>query len=229
MGMESPSHSARKHFDERLTELKAMIVEMGAKAERMLGQAVSAVVRGDEALAREVIAEDDRLDEMELEVQSTAIVLMAREAPVAADARLIAAVLSIAGEIERVGDDAVSIAKKAISLPSDFPREFAADLEELSEKSRAMLISVLRAFSDESSDLLDGVIAADTEVDMIWKNVRRKLKDAIRANVDFLETGYKLVQACHHLEYASDHVVAIAEKLEFARTGNLVRFSRASY
>ncbi len=221
--------TSRKTFEANLADLKAMIVEMGSRAERMLGDAVTAVVDQDEALAREVIDSDDVLDRLELEIQSTCMVIIARDSPVANDIRLIAAVMSISGELERIGDDAVSIAKKAISLPEAFPREYRQDLLELSEKSRSMLMNMLDAFTRDDLERLDSVIAADTEVDAIWKQIRRRLKDHIRTDPEFLDTGFKLIQACHHLEYASDHVVAIAERIEFLRTGNLVRFSRATY
>jgi phosphate transport system protein len=204
----------RKHLESNLADLKAMVVEMGSRAERMLGNAVVAVVNGDQNAAREVIDADDLLDRMELEIHST---------------WLIGAIMAIAGELERIGDDAVSIAKKAISLPGDFPREYRDDILGMSEKSRSMLMSMLEAFTKEDLETLDSIIAADAEVDMIWKSVRRRIKDQIRSNPEFVDTGLKLIQACHHLEYASDHVVAIAERLEFLRTGNLVRFSRAQY
>lgn len=226
--MESPQTS-RKTFEANLADLKSLVVEMGSRAERMLGSAVLAVVNEDETLAREVIDSDSVLDRLELEIQSTCMVIIARDSPVATDVRTIGAVMSISSELERIGDDAVSIAKKAISMPGEFPRDYREDLIELSEKSRAMLLNVLSAFTKNDLESLDSVIAADAEVDAIWKRIRRRIKDQIRTNPDFLDTGFKVIQASHHLEYASDHVVSIAERLEFLRTGNLVRFSRAQY
>ena len=78
-----------------------------------------------------------------------------------------------------------------------------------------------------AGSLLDQVIAADSEVDEMWKSVRRRLKESMRTNPDHLDAAYKLLQAFHHLEYVGDHAVSIAERLEFVRTGNLVGFNRA--
>ncbi|MCH8273435.1 MAG: phosphate signaling complex protein PhoU [Armatimonadetes bacterium] len=222
-------HSARKHFDDLLGELKERVMEMGVRAEKMVSDAVTALIRKDEALAREIIEADSVLDEMELEIQSTSMVLIAREAPVGRDVRFIGSAMSISTELERVGDDAVSIGKKGISLPTDFPPEYAPDLTELSEKARAMLLDALRAFSRNDTYLLDQIIAADAGVDLIWKRVRRRLKQDMRDDPEFVDAGFKLIQAFHHLEYVGDHAVSIAERLEFVRTGNLVRFNRATF
>lgn len=223
-------NTARKHFDELLTDLKAQVMEMGSRAERMVADAVDALVHLDSSKAYEVIDLDSVLDRMELEIQSTSLIIIAREAPVARDVRFLSSATSVSSELERVGDDAVSIAKKAISFPDDvFPREYSEDLLDMSEKVRTMLLNSLRAFSDENVDLLEKVIASDAEVDNIWKRVRRRLKDDIRENPEFLNAGFKLIQAFHHLEYVGDKAVSVAEKLEFVRTGNLMRFSRAKF
>jgi phosphate transport system protein len=164
---------------------------------------------------------------MELEIQSTCIVLIAREQPVAQDLRFIASAMAICTELERIGDDAVSIAKKAITIESDLPADYIGDLNDLSQKVRTMLLNALRAYATDDDALLDQVIAADAEVDNIWKAVRRRLKELMRTDPDQLDAGYKLMQAFHHLEYVGDHAVSIAQRLEFVRTGNLVRFNRA--
>jgi phosphate transport system protein len=135
--------------------------------------------------------------------------------------------MAICTELERIGDDAVSIAKKAITIESDLPADYIGDLNDLSQKVRAMLLNALRAYATDDDALLDQVIAADAEVDTIWKTVRRRLKELMRTDPDQLDAGYKLMQAFHHLEYVGDHAVSIAERLEFVRTGNLVRFNRA--
>ncbi len=221
--------SVRKHYDALLNDLKNQVMEMGLRAEKMVGDATKSLISMDESLARQVVDSDDLMDKMELEVQSTSLVIIAREAPVARDVRFIGAALSVSSELERVGDDAVSIAKKTISMPNEFPREYTDDILEISDKARAMLMNALKAFSTDDQDLLDAVIASDSEVDAIWKRVRRKLKEDIKTNPEFLETGFKLINACHHLEYVGDHAVSIAERLEFVRTGNIVRFSRAEF
>ena len=105
--------------------------------------------------------------------------------------------------------------------------EYVGELNDLSSKVRTMLLNALRAYATDDVALLDQVIAADAEVDAIWKAVRRRLKETMRKDPDQLDAGYKLMQAFHHLEYVGDHAVSIAERLEFVRTGNLVRFNRA--
>ena len=220
---------ARKHFDALLAGLKEQVMQMGLVAESMVGDAVKALISRDAQLGRKVVEKDDIVDHMELEIQSTSMVLIAREQPVAQDLRLIAVAMSISTELERAGDDAVSIAKKAITVTEDVSFECANDLTELSEKARTMLLNALRAFSEDDPDLPDQIIASDTEVDEIWKRVRRRLKSEMRENPDVVDGRFKLMQAFHHLEYVADHAVSIAERLEFVRTGNLTRFSRAKF
>ncbi len=220
-------NTSRQHFDELLNDLKESVTRMGAIAEQMVADAVIALVKRDAKLGHEVADRDTRVDHMELEIQSTSIVLIAREQPIARDLRFIASAMAISMEIERIADDAVSIAKKAITIDSDVPPEYAKYLLELSEKARSMFLNALRAFSADDHALLDVVIAADTEVDEIWKKVRRELKDDMREDPERVDAAFKLLQAFHHLEYVGDHSVSIAERLEFVRTGNMVRFSRA--
>lgn len=218
--------STRKHFDDLLKELKESVMEMGVFAEQMVADGVTALIRHDAALGGEVADRDQTVDRMELEIQSTCMVILAREHPVARDLRFIASAMSISTELERVADDAVSIAKKAITIEEPMPPHYTRDLIAISEKVRSMLLNALRAFSNDEPDLLDAVIASDAEVDEIWKQVRRRLKNDIRANSECVSLAYKLIQAFHHLEYVGDHAVSIAERLEFVRTGNLVRFAK---
>ncbi len=220
---------ARKRFDELLKELREEVVEMGVMAENAVAESVEALIHKDLQKAQEVLEKDNDLDRKELELHSTCLVLIAREAPVAHDLRLIGSAMAVATEFERVGDDAVSIAKKALTLPGEFPKAYAQDLRELSEKSRAMLREAIRSFAEDRTDRLDAIIVADGEVDQIWKRVRRRLKEDIRQHPDFVDVGFKLMQAFHHLEYVGDHAVSIAERLEFVQTGNLARFSRARF
>jgi phosphate transport system protein len=218
---------ARKHFSELLDELKERVLHMGSLADQMVDRSVQSVIRRDKNLAREVLEQDDELDKMELEIQSTCMILIAREQPVAQDLRHIASSMAISMELERVGDHAVSIAKKALTIPDAVPFDHAKSLSAISDKARSMLATSLRAFATDDLNLLDEVIAADTEVDELWKSVRMKLKEDIRQNPELLDQDFKLIRAFHHLEYVADHAVSIAERLSFVHTGNLVRFSRA--
>jgi phosphate transport system protein len=221
------STAARKNFQQNLDDLRDRVMEMGELTERMVADAVEAVIKLDVGFGSEVASRDSEIDNMELEIQSTCIVLIAREQPVARDLRFIASAMAICTELERIGDDAVSIAKKAITIETDIPHEYIGDLSDLSTKVRKMLLDALRAYATDDVELLDQVIAADAEVDNIWKTVRRRLKETMRSDPEKLDAGYKLMQAFHHLEYVGDHAVSIAERLEFVRTGNLVRFNRA--
>lgn len=216
----------RKQFSESLSSLKEQVMEMGLLVDSMVADAVTAVIERDEELAQQTLLQDNKVDQAELEIQSTAMVLIAREQPVAHDLRFIASAMNTAGELERIGDDAVSIAKKGITLIEDVPREYVPDLRKLSELARSMLLNALRAFSTDDTDRLDEVIASDTEVDRLWKSLRRRLREDMKSNPESLFSYYKIIQAAHHLEYVGDHAVSIAERLEFVRTGNLVRFSK---
>lgn len=217
----------RKHFDDLLSDLKESVMRMGVLAEQMVADGVSALVQHDAQLGREVADRDSSIDRMELEIQSTSMVIIAREQPVAQDLRFIASALSVSTELERIADDAVSIAKKAITIETPVPAEYTRELLLISERVRAMLLNSLRAFSTDDQKLLDKVIAADNEVDEAWKRVRRQLKADIKSDPDCVDSAFKLLQAFHHLEYVGDHAVSIAERLEFVRTGNIVRFNKA--
>ena len=224
---EPQSVSPRQHYSEWLSELREAVLRMGTAAEGMVADAVEALCKRNTVLGQDVADRDSEIDRMELEIHSTAMVIIVREQPVARDLRLIASAMSIAVELESIGDDAVSIAKKAITILEDIPSEYINELRVMDRKSRAMLLSALRAFATDDEKIPDEVIASDYEVDEIWKRVRRGLKGLMRDNPDWVDAALKLIQAFHHLEYVADHAVSIAERLEFVRTGNLTRFNRA--
>lgn len=218
------SEQVRKHLADLLEHLKEQVMAMGVHVEKMVDDAVRALIEKDERLAGDVIDRDRDTNTYEMRVYATSVDILAREAPVAKDLRFVVSAMTTATELERVGDDAVSIAKKALTMDEDAPPEAVEALKELSAKSRAMLMNVLKAFASGDEQVLEKVIESDAEVDRVWKNIRRKVRSAMMEHPEKLRDLEKVLSACHHLEYVADHAESIAERVEFVRSGDLAKF-----
>lgn len=214
----------RRHLTELLDGLKEQVMAMGLHVEDMVADAVRALIEKDERLAGDVIDRDRQTNTYEMQVYATCVDILARETPVAKDLRFVVSAMTTATELERVGDDAVSIAKKALTTEEPVPPEAVEALRELSQMSRSMLVNVLKAFATGDEQMLEQVIESDSEVDRTWKSIRRRMREFMTEHPEKLRDLEKILSACHHLEYVADHAESIAERIEFVRSGDLARF-----
>lgn len=204
----------RQHFDERLEEVKSDVIRMGGMAGDMVKSAVHAALNGEIELAAEVIRIDDEVDDLEeLLVEKTVLVVM-QEAPVGRDLRLLAATLGVIGEIEKVADDAVKLARRATKLSGQFPAEMKAALIEMGEQARQSFASAVRLYSDFSDDLATEIIKGDKAIDTQYKTARDRVFALIRKNPDATEQLVRTIEVFHALEHVADHAVEIACRLQ---------------
>ncbi|HEY4995991.1 MAG TPA: PhoU domain-containing protein, partial [Aestuariivirga sp.] len=128
-----------KSYDNDLTTLKSMLYEMGGIAEEQLAKSVDALIRRDTKLADEVIKGDLRLDEIEIEIEEKAVLIIAKRQPLAQDLRNIMVSVRIAADIERIGDLAKNIAKRTHAIDAAIPRRLATGLERMGQLSKSQL------------------------------------------------------------------------------------------
>lgn len=151
----------RSQFEDELEKLRNHLLEMGNEADRAVADAMTALEERDVALARQVIIDDDRIDEMDLLIEGECMRLIALQHPLARDLRLVGTALKIVTDLERIGDHAVDIAKVARKLAHDKAREPLADLPRMATAVRRMLRTALEAFVRHDLSLVETAVMAD--------------------------------------------------------------------
>jgi phosphate transport system protein len=220
---------ARRHFHEELEHLERDIIAMGEKAEKALGLAVDALESHDAAAADTVIAADDEIDGFYMSAQKRALELLALQTPVAADLRLIAAILYINLHLERVGDMAVNIAK-ITKITKDLPANatILAHLREMADVVRPMLRAAMDAFARRDLDLAARLPEMDEPADRLNRGMYREVA-ACAGDQGMLEWAVRMMVVSRQLERVGDHAVDIAEQVAFLITGEFREFTDASH
>jgi phosphate transport system protein len=219
----------RASFHEELDSLELEILGTGQLAERAVGRAVDALVRHDDALADQVIAEDDPIDESYLSVERRVLQLLALQTPVATDLRLISAIFHINLHLERIGDMAVNIAKiyKAVrTLPTS--ATIVSHIQEMSDVVRPMIRISLEAFSHRDLELCLKLPGMDDPVDRLNLGMYKEVA-ALAADPATLDWGLRMNVVARQLERVGDHAVDIAEQVGFLLTGEFREFTDASH
>ena len=208
-----------KAFDEDITHLRGLIAEMGGLAELAIGDAMQALIKGDEALAKSVVERDRQLDALETEVDALAIRTIALRAPMADDLREIIAALKIGGVVERIGDYAKNIAKRVGSIERGSPFEPMTLLPAMADIAAGMVHDVLTAFAARDPVLAREVIERDDKVDAFYDSIFRNLVSYMVENPATISTAAQLLFVARNIERIGDHATNVAEMVHFAALG----------
>ncbi len=213
--MNSDSTHTVKSYDEDLRRLNKTIAEMGGLAETQLADAVDALVGRDSDSAAGVIESDQRIDQLEREVDASVVRLLALRQPMASDLRLIVAALKIASDIERIGDYAANVAKRSIALNQMPLARPMNSLPRMGRQVQQMIKDVLDAFVDKDAAKAEAVWNRDEEVDDTYNSLFREL-------LTYMMEDPRNISACTHLlfiakniERIGDHTTNIAETIHF--------------
>ncbi len=202
------------HFEHELASLKERLLTMASHAESAVNRAVQALTGRDYDLALKVKDDDDILDRLEIEVDEVAIVLLAK-APLASDLRLVTVAMKISQNLERIGDEAAKVAKRARSLSQEPPVKVSVDLPQMAITALAMLKAALDAFVNHDAVAARAVIPRDAAVDRLNKEIRRQLIAFMTEHPDTIERCLDLLTATKCLERIADHATNIAEDVVY--------------
>jgi phosphate transport system protein len=208
-----------KSYDEELAYLAGLIARMGGLAEAQFAAAIQALARHDDDLAQRVINGDARIDELDQEVQSFAVRLLALRQPMAGDLRLIVGALNISGEIERIGDYAANIAKRCKvldHLPVSAP---VGGIARLGELVRGLIKDVLDAYLDRDVAKALRVWSLDEEVDAAYNTVFQDIINGMSADPGTITASAHLLFVAKNIERVGDHATNIAESLHYQILG----------
>jgi phosphate transport system protein len=215
-----------RHFDQELSSLKEMLLTMGSYAEGAVAKAIQALAGRDDALARQVKRDDAILDQYEKDIDEMAIGLLALKAPLASDLRLITVGMKISHDLERVGDEATTIARRVLELNQEPPLQPCVDIPRMAQMGLSMLNDSLDSFVNRDPLKARGVIPRDQDVDALNKQLHRELASCVVEKPATITRCLNLMVISKSLERIADHATNVAEEVVYLYEGRDIRHEK---
>ena len=204
----------QRHFDQELGQLKEKLLTMASHAEGALTKAIKALVDRDDEMARSVTENDTIIDQLEKEVDEMAINLLT-QAPLATDLRLITVAMKISHDLERVGDEATTIARRSLELSQEPQLKPYVDIPRMAQMGLEMLKDGLDAFVNRESARARAVIPRDKDVDALNKQLHRELSSYMVEKPTTISRCLNLMVISKSLERIADHATNVAEEVVY--------------
>ena len=215
----------KRFFDAELEAFRGNLMQMGERSIEQARLAMRALTESDIALADKVIAADDEIDQLEVKIDEEAIRYMTLRGPVASELRLVVVGMKASHDLERVGDEATSIARRARKLAIEPRLELYADLPRMTNIALEMLRAALDCFVQEDQQKALAVIRRDSEVDNLNRLVYRRLTSYMLEKPDTIARALELMFISKSVERIADHATNIAEEMVFLAGGQDIRHS----
>jgi phosphate transport system protein len=212
-----------RHFEADLQELRERLLTMGSVAETMIHKSVAALVSRQEALVQEVLAHEEEMDLLCIEIDDRCFTLLALQQPMASDLRFLVGAIKINSDLERIADQTVSIALRAQSLITQPEVKPLIDIPRMARLAQEMVRKSLDAFVGRDPELARVVIDADDEVDSLRDQVFRELLTYMMADTATIPRALALILVSRNLERIADHATNIAEDVIYIVRGEDVR------
>ena len=217
----------QRHFHEELDALKQTLLAMGALVEDQIRRVMRALVDRDDALAESVIERDREVNAYDVEIDEKCVELLALHQPTAGDLRFITTAMKIVTDLERIGDQAVNIAQRAIELNDEPQLKPYIDLPRMAERAQRMVRESLDAFVARDTGLARRVCAEDAEVDGLKEQIFRELLTFMMADAKTIPRAIRLILISRFLERVADHATNIAEMVIYLVDSKMVRHTLA--
>lgn len=214
-------------FDEELGQLDRRIAQMGGMCEQQLGQAFEALERRDPRLAAQVIAADAEVDQYEKELEEQAVSMIARRQPLAVDLRHVMTTLKISTDLERIGDLAKNIAKRAMTVSGEsHPKPLMTGLGHMTDLALRQLKNVLDAYSERNAEKALEVWHEDAEIDAMYNSIFRELLTYMMEDPRNISLCTHLLFGAKNIERIGDHSTNIAENIYYLVRGEVIADDR---
>jgi phosphate transport system protein len=211
----------RQNFEHELDLLRQDLLKMGSKVETSVRDAMKAVFDRDNDLADTVIASDDEIDALDLDIEQKCMKLLALQQPMARDLRTIGSIFKITTDLERIADHAVDIAKIARILNSMPPFKPYEHIPKLLDMVQGMLHRCIEAFVNRDLDLVKEMCAKDDEVDAKYKFIFSEVMGIMESNPSIIKQGVYTISILRFLERIADHATNVGERTVYMETGVL--------
>ncbi len=212
------------HYAEELSKLKESLLSMASYADTAVTLAIRALVERDDSLAKKVEEDDNLLDQLEIEIDDLAIHLLAK-APLATDLRLITVAMKISQNLERVGDEAVTISRRAIDLNTEPQLKPYVDLPRMATMSLDMLRDAIGAFVNREPERARAVVPRDSDVDDLNRQLHRELSSYMVERPQTITRCLRLMVISKAIERIADHATNIAEEVVYLYEAKDIRHS----
>jgi phosphate transport system protein len=218
-----------RHFQQELEQLRGKLLTMSALVESAIYRSIAAVVQKDRRLAEEVLQNESRVNQMEIEIDDQAIRLLALQQPMASDLRLITSVIKINTDLERMGDLAVNIAQRALALMGEPSVQPLIDIPQIGGLVQSMVRQALDAFVAKDVELARRVLASDDAVDNLRTAFFYELISFMHREPTHIPQALNLLSIVRNLERIADHATNLAEDVLFYVKGVDVRHQSESF
>lgn len=212
-----------RHIERQLGQLKERILRIGTLVEEAIAKSITALINRDTPLAQRVMASDEEIDRMEVEVEEECLKILALYQPVAADLRLVVSALKINNDLERIGDLAKNIAKRVAQLANAGDIELPAEIRTMATLAQEMVKESLDAVVNGDPALARRVREEDDAVDEARQRVRKMVLAGIKAEPERVESLLRINSVSKHIERIADMATNIAEDVIYMVEGDIVR------
>jgi len=212
-----------KHYEGQLRALKEKLLLIGHMAEVAIADATRALIERKPSLAQRVVDDDDKLDQLELEIDDICLEILARDQPVASDLRFITTAMKIVGDIERIGDIGVNIARRALEILHEPELKPIIDVPVAAAAAQRILKQSLDAFVQGDAELAKEVIEGDRYIDDVCEQMLRELLTYMFEDPTTITRALRLIFVARNLERVGDHAANIAEMVIFLVEGQDIR------
>lgn len=217
----------QRHFHEELEALKQTLLAMGGLVEDQIRRAMRALLERDDVIAQEVIDRDRQVNAYDIEVDEQCVNLLALHQPAAGDLRFITTAMKIVTDLERIGDQAVNIAQRAIELNREPQLKPYIDLPRMADKAQRMVKESLDAFVARDTALARQVCGEDAEVDALKEQIFRELLTFMMEDPRTVSRAIRVILISRFMERVADHATNIAEMVIYLVEGKMVRHTLA--
>jgi len=212
----------REHFAQEIKELQDDLVNMTHAAEKMLQMAIESLKEGNVEKAREVIALDDVVDDYNFKIEARCLRLIALQQPVAKDLRIIAAILKIITDVERVGDYSIDIAKFSIRLAEKPLFKPLVDIPKMAEVVIQMMEATIDAFLKRDLGIVQRVVESDAQVDALYRSIHEEVVLHIERDPSVTRQAIWVLMIARYLERIGDHITNVTERIYYMETGQIL-------
>lgn len=223
--MTAPRHTFHKNLD----DLQNDVTLLGSMVEKAIRRAMDALVRQDESAAQQIIRDDGEINRRRFEIEERALELVALQAPMASDLRVIAAVFNVSSDLERMGDHAAGIAEIVLMHKGEPRLQPLTELENMAEQATSMLRQALDSFANRDPELARRVCSLDDGVDELYDSFYHSMLQRMIDDPSLIQRATYLIWVSHNLERIADRATNICERVVFLITGRMEELNVSSY
>jgi len=211
----------RATLDRELTEINEGLVRIGSLVDAAIERSIQSLAHRDTALARQVDADDAKVNALRFQVEEECLALIARQQPAASDLRAVLAAFSIVTDLERMGDHAAGIARTVLHMGDEPLLKPLIDLPRMAETCREMLRQALQAYVERDAGKARPIVGMDDTVDALYTQIFREILSFMVEDPHTTSRGLYLIFAAHNLERIGDRVTNIVERILFMTSGEM--------